>query len=182
MEQDIYTKRSKFNLVTGVAVGWLLAVTIIFVLLNNSLREEIELVRSGDIYAKSVTEDKLADELFATVGLLDEDGNEYQARVISGKVIDNQLVGKVELETENGTIINATIIDKTTISTVELEDGSVTTPKLDNGAVTEAKLADGAVVNIKLSSVVLRIRASEVVVGTLIIRAPVILSPALLTY
>ncbi|MBN1331604.1 hypothetical protein JW978_01825 [Candidatus Dojkabacteria bacterium] len=91
--------------------GCLLSVVVIFALLNNNLRNEIESVKMGNVYAESITHDKLADDVFTTVEYTLSDGSTAQARVLKGSTKEGQPIGKFYIELENGEILEAEIKD-----------------------------------------------------------------------
>jgi len=121
-------------------------IILLFLVLHLSLENKLESIKNGEIYSEVITKDKLSSDVFNVVELIYEDGSRVNAKIIQGSISDSSVSGNVELLTDKGEIINATVSN----NLFEIPDGSIVTVKLANKAVTEEKLADGSVTTIKL--------------------------------
>jgi len=156
--------------------GILLTSILIFALLNNHLKDEIESVKLGNVYAESITYDKLADDVFTTIEYELADGTIATARVMKGSTKEGQPVGKFYIELENGEILEAEIKDDQNnlifeyedqiteivaqliieeLNALNIEEGdtfptTVITIDLANASVTNPKIADNAVTSSKI--------------------------------
>ena len=160
MEVKGRESKTIINVVFGLCVCGLIVLAVIFAILNNNVRADMEGIRSGEVYAKSITYDKLSDDVFTSVEITLADGTETTAKLISGEVVDGLLEGELELVLADGTTVIAEVYSQ--VPELEIGDGSITeeklaevvVAKLNAEAVVEAdcefELADGSVTTLKL--------------------------------
>lgn len=169
--------RPFLNIVFGISVGGIIILAVLLFGITNDLRINLNEVKNGEVYAKTITKDKLADDVFNTIELELEDGSVTSAQLIKANIKNGELTESLEFQTEDGEIYTAKVLGggtggdvtniisstsdglstivvnyngETTNTNLEIADGSILTVKLANGAVTTEKLADGSVGTLKI--------------------------------
>lgn len=111
-------------------LGSLIFFTLSFSNKNKKISTEIESIKSGSLYDKSIKYSSLSPEVFTTVQLEDDNGNILMAKVLEGSIDNGNLVGPVSLETDTGEIIEANVINIGVDSILEDVDGNKLIAKL----------------------------------------------------
>lgn len=166
--------RSLLNVLYGISISSTIILSTLIVGVNNRLSVDLNDVRNGDVYAQSITKDKLADDVFNTVNLNLEDGSIVSAQLVEATIKDGALTDSLEFKTEDGQIYAAKVLNTGVPGDVidSIPDGSITEEKLStivvnklnssstvvqtgNGTSTSPgsfEIADGSIVTAKLAN------------------------------
>ncbi len=149
-------KDNKIQFIIGSLAGGLAVMAITIGVINTNLRFDLERIKSGDVYADTITYDKLADDVFRTVEMELDSGETVEVKLVEGKIDLGYVAGDVKLETSDGKQINAKVIDYS--PRINIENGSVTEEKLSKIVVdklnkiieTDITIPDRSVAHVKI--------------------------------
>src|SRR5690606_4578953 len=102
--------RPLLNIVFGISVGGIIILAVLLFGITNDLRINLNEVKNGEVYAKTITKDKLADDVFNTIELELEDGSVTSAQLIKANIKNGELTESLEFQTEDGEIYTAKVL------------------------------------------------------------------------
>lgn len=163
--------RPMLNVLYGISLSSAVILSTLIIGVNNKLSVDLNDVRNGDVYAQSITRDKLADDVFNTIDLNLEDGSIVSAQLVEATIKDGTLTESLEFKTENGNIYSAKVLNNAITGDVlgSIPDGSITEDKLStivvnklnsatvvegggSGTPSDFEIADGSIVTAKLAN------------------------------